>query len=93
MGSLKEVKSRKIQTSSQSRAWTFMGVDNREKTGTQYEKNEQDNEAFGFPPALRVITILLHEIRANDTGKITEETSHSGKKTSRSSAKPAEVTA
>lgn len=61
-------------------------------SGQQSEKNEQDNEAFGFPPALRVIAILLHEIRANTTGKITEETSHSGRKTSRRSTKP-EVTA
>lgn len=31
VGSLKEVRSRKIQISSQSRAWTFMGVDNNQR--------------------------------------------------------------
>ena len=35
IGTLKEVKSRKIKTGYQSRAWAAMGVDN------QYEKNEK----------------------------------------------------
>lgn len=51
-------------------------------------KMNKTMKLFGFPPALRVIPILLHEIRANDTWKITEETNHSGRKTSRSSTKP-----